>query len=205
MRMAIHTMNQKKGQWLITGAIVIIAMLSGIVLSSNTITPGLYSKEIETYIFDNIANEFDNALDIIIAANSNSSNIEENMTKYFDFVDTHAIARTITIQEYALIGLPVPSGINITVVNFYGVLLKDLNLTINGVSIAPVAIYNKDFKTFNFIDSSSKYSIKYTANVTDAQTYEIVSNNISVDRRVFGILDIKASTEGYIRRELIAS
>src|SRR3989344_3448628 len=147
MRMAIHTTKQKKGQWLITGAIVIIAMLSGIVLSSNTITPGLYSKEIETYIFDNIANEFDNALDIIIAANSNSSNIEENMTKYFDFVDTHAIARTITIQEYALIGLPVPSGINITVVNFYGVLLKDFNLTINGVSIAPVAIYNKDFKT----------------------------------------------------------
>lgn len=195
--------RKRLGQWLIVGAFLVIAMISGLFLSSRIINPELFSRDAEAFAFANIENEFALAMGAMANLTANSTDFENKIMAYFDFVENYGLSRSITIQEFALLGQPTDEGLNVTIANYYGVGIHNMSLNINGVSIEIEHIDSRDSKTLQFLDTNAQYNLSYSLTIVENGKKEKITNNAFFDRRLFGILHAKISAIDYTRKETI--
>ncbi len=120
----------RKGQFYIISVAVLIFMIS-LILASRFMYPSQTAELDRTqYMFTNMKSELNYVVNVIVADSANSTNIEDKMHIFFDFLNTYSKNHNLDLEGYYIIGLPLETDLNITVGNFRQYSLDNIEINI---------------------------------------------------------------------------
>ncbi|MCK5235042.1 MAG: hypothetical protein KAJ88_04310 [Candidatus Aenigmarchaeota archaeon] len=120
----------RKGQFYIISVAVLIFMIS-LILASRFMYPSQTAELDRTqYMFTNMKSELNYVVNVIVADSANSTNIEDKMHIFFDFLGIYSKNHNLDLEGYYIIGLPLETDLNITVGNFRQYSLDNIEINI---------------------------------------------------------------------------
>ena len=124
------------------------------------------------YIFNNFQSDMEDVVNIIMVLNQTSDQIEMTMHEYLNFLSNFSKYHSLDFRSYYFIGLAKGSDLNVTVGNFYGSSLTNINITITDdtplTNIQNISVLTNINKTTVSFDNAFG-------------TYNVVRVNISHD------------------------
>ncbi len=187
---------RKKGQFYILSITVIIFMIS-LIFASRFMYP-VQTAELDRtqYMFANMKSELNYVVNVIVADHANSTNIEEKMHSFFDFLDTYSKNRNLDLEGYYFIGLPVGDDLNITVGNFRDSSLDNIDISVTcsaGVLNQSITVLNPGFE--NTLSFSSVFS--GLDNITVSIEFTQLKSPIvfNTTRKVFEVFELELENQ----------
>lgn len=165
-------LKSRKGQFFIIFTSVLLFMIISIVLIKFNYTSPGSSTEQTHYMFENTQSDMERVVNIILSMNRTSQQFETTMHEYYSFLSNYSNNHGLDLRSYYFIGLPDNNHLNITVGNFYGSSLTDINIsltdpasstTTNNISILTdenetTLAFDNAFDTYNTMEVSINFT-----------------------------------------------
>ncbi|MEA2003972.1 MAG: hypothetical protein U9O53_03350 [archaeon] len=187
---------RKKGQFYILSIAVIIFLIS-LIFASRFMYPAQTAELDRTqYMFTNMKSELNYVVNVIVADSANSTNIEDKMHYFFDFLDAYSKNRNLDLEGYYFIGLPVGDDLNVTVGNF-----RDSSLDNIGISITCSAgVLNQNITV---LGSGSEKTLSFGSvfsgldNITVSMGFTQLESPIvfNTTRKVFEVFELELENQ----------
>lgn len=202
---AFLAQRAKKGQWFLVSAIIIIAMISTVVLSSTQVKIGANSDPWQKYSFENLKAESSNAINSMMLENATSKNIEDGSKDYLDFLHSFGDSHGMDVSAYFIVGLPTGSGMNVSVINFAHSDLRDINITLDSTTKIISLLPEKSSETISFTSVPDRFNVNYTLTEVNATGWRKTENgNFQTTRKMFSAvkLRVKSKDDSQIREKI---
>ncbi|MFH1431868.1 MAG: hypothetical protein ABIG84_01505 [archaeon] len=190
-------MKKRKGQWLLITSLILIISISTIILmtaESKDITETSYSNK---ELFGNIEKESQSAINVILSENHTSEHLTSNLKIYIEFLRQYANEHNSKLSGFYIIGMPYNSDLNITIANFLGVPMKNLNISVENNQLQNLHMDDRNFTTFHFAPVGNDIIFNYNFTYTDSSNeMKTMNHTLSTKKRVFSILDLNMESPG---------
>lgn len=194
----------RSGQWLVAGGFLVLSLLAAVVLTKTGLQFATFDRSNENLIFTTLSDEFDNVLVILLNETTSLPSATGTFNDYLTFSDVYATSRGVQLSQFLIAGVPTPTGINLTVVNYENQPVTNFRITVNGVPSVLTDISDRDSRSYSMTTASDRYNVTYSGQIVDKDNEPLLlSQTIIFDRRAFGILELEIRATDYVRRETI--
>ncbi|MCK4927673.1 MAG: hypothetical protein KAJ20_00615 [Candidatus Aenigmarchaeota archaeon] len=182
----------RKGQFYIISVAVLIFMIS-LILASRFMYPSQTAELDRTqYMFTNMKSELNYVVNVIVADSTDSTNIEDKMYTFFNFLDIYSKNHNLDLEGYYIIGLPLGNGLNITVGNFRQYSLDNIEINITnstGTQSRNITILGPWMESTLDFSSVFGSSENITVSIDFAQLDSPIAFNTT--RKVFEVFELE--------------
>lgn len=191
-------MKRRKGQWLVITALILSLTITTVVMMKS------HAKDITDIgisrknMFENIKSESNDAINIMLGENYTSSHLRTSLKTYIAFLKRYSAEHASNVSGFYIVGMPKDSGLNITVMNFLGNPMENLNISAGGKEALNLRIPDGNATTYQFQSMPDAYQFSYNFTYTDAGAPSARSSTFAAPKRVFAVLDLKMESENEI-------
>lgn len=186
--------HKRKGQFIIIGAIAIIFMLTLVTLARAPLR--IEAVGPEKPIFDNLRTESRELINVILAENANSTNLENRLLDWAHFAGNYSRRHATLLRGYFVVALPSGQGLNVTIMNFMGS-AAIVNVTANS-SAGSASLAAEEAKTITFASVSDSFDFSYNFSVGG----EVDSKSLNVTRRAFAAIKTRITSGEQVYQSL---
>lgn len=130
-------MAVRKGQLFILGSLLIATLIMGIVFLQQGGGISVPESAAPQELLERSMDEFPSAVNVALAENDTPENVQRRMHSYMAF-QTEILRRHATSSRtHAMISVPNATGTAVLIFNFRRTTMRDINVTIGGVSKQP--------------------------------------------------------------------
>ncbi|MCK5235151.1 MAG: hypothetical protein KAJ88_04865, partial [Candidatus Aenigmarchaeota archaeon] len=144
------------------------------------------------YMFTNMKSELNYVVNVIVADSTDSTNIEDKMYTFFNFLDIYSKNHNLDLEGYYIIGLPLGNGLNITVGNFRQYSLDNIEINITnstGTQSRNITILGPWMESTLDFSSVFGSSENITVSIDFAQLDSPIAFNTT--RKVFEVFELE--------------
>lgn len=176
-------------------------MLSSVILVKTTAKDITDMSPRNRYIFDNIKSESQNTINIILSENYTTKNLNSNLRTYIEFTKQYANEHNSEINGFYIIGLPYDNYINLTIANFLGTPIKNLNISLDQSQLQNLQLNNGNISTFKFLSVPNNFQFNYNFTYIDTNNAIIKRNDtFTMELRVFDVIEMNMISKNENRR-----
>ncbi len=165
--------DMRKGQVYIISVTIIIFMTSLILAAKYSPPADIRQSERIQFMFENMQEELNYVINLIVAEDASSKNIEIKMHNFFSYLEDYSIRKNIYFGGFYFVGLPDEDNLNMTMENF-----MDHNMT--GIKINITNITGSNVKTLSYLDNGNPETLTFDGLFSGNDSIDI---EISFDQR----------------------
>ncbi len=149
-------------------------------------------------MFENIKGESNDVINIILGENYTSSHLRTGLKTYISFLKRYSAEHASDVSGFYIVGMPKDSGLNITVMNFLGTPMENLNISAGGQQALNLRIPDGNATTFRFQSMPDAYQFSYNFTYDNTGTPSTKNSTFAAPKRVFAVLDLKMESKNEI-------
>lgn len=184
-------LRKRRGEWILVSGIIMILLMT---LATQALSQVLVTKaeSPEQTVYGNVKTESQYVVNVIVAEDATSFNIENRLMQWAAFLKNYTVARATNFKGYFIVGLPTENGLNVTISNFYGEQINSTNLSAGASTINIPSIADNTATTVNIPTLPDYFQFDYNLTLGDENLVE--NGGLNVLRRVFSIVRIRVSS-----------
>lgn len=191
-------MKRRKGQWLVITALILSLTITTVVMMKSQIKDISDITGSRKNMFENIKGESNDVINIILSENYASSNLRTGLKTYVSFLKRYSAEHASDVTGFYIVGMPKENELNITVMNFLGTPMENLNISAGGLQILNLRIPDGNATTFSFQSMPEAYQFSYNFTYYSAGIQSMKNSTFAAPKRLFVALDLKMESKNEI-------
>lgn len=191
-------MKRRKGQWLLITALILSLTITTVVIMKSQIKDTSDITGSRKNMFENIKGESNDVINIILGENYTSSHLRTGLKTYTAFLKRYSAEHASNASGFYIAGMPKDSDLNITVMNFLGTPMENLNISAGSEQALNLRIPDGNATTFRFQSMPEAYQFSYNFTYNDAGIQLTKNSTFAAPKRVFVVIDLKMESKNEI-------